>query len=364
MILAYFFIFNNTDLKEDPKEEEKEFIDCIDDLNCFKNKLDNCHPSKINHTSEIYLDGMIRKTNFIFSLENHNDVNKCILNLKVDSVDFEISPEMLSSFESNPDFNIEEIENQIKEIYKEMEGITSYCILDTKEIKDVFKEWIDDENNIYNSQDLECFGAYFIKDLYPDPEKEPEEPKKEYKTCKFNSDCDEGYTCLDKKCMNPETVDECLDLPPLFLREQCIKIVALKEKDANICTLMNVSKSTFNSVEIDCFTEIAIENNDYSVCEILKEIKEKGNNSYFNCYEKFAIIKNNPEACNQTTIDRNKQNCLNLLSVIEKYPEIDRNKLINNSWHYIAKDLDDPEICNFATSSFDKRDCENYFNND
>ena len=81
--------------------------------------------------------------------------------------------------------------------------------------------------------------------------------------CLFDSGCPPGTGCIDRRCLDPVDVSECEGIENDLARHSCIRYIALKYNDAQICRsivtsptgaairdMLNVARRRFANIEI------------------------------------------------------------------------------------------------------------------
>jgi hypothetical protein len=161
--------------------------------------------------------------------------------------------------------------------------------------------------------------------------------------CAENENCENGV-CV-KKEIPPTEVEKCREEENEIKAELCIKQLAEKNKDAELCSLLKLTGSD------TCFRNVASSLKDTSLCGRIKDA-----NSADGCLMAIAAAENDSEACGKVKAVYDREACYRVVALATEDSSICDSIAYARTKDFCIKDVvmkkKDPELCSRIPSTF------------
>jgi len=147
---------SETPTTNEPSEQggiSVEGIDCGTDFDCFIKSSQNCSPAKVTNTVTADLFRVKQTTTSLLEIKGIES-DKCIFYIRTEKIDVTFTPE-----------TPQEKVDQLKEIYKKLEGRDGTCKFNTNDLTSMLNRW---KEGAFSTEDwnvAECQGDYFSQQI-------------------------------------------------------------------------------------------------------------------------------------------------------------------------------------------------------
>ncbi len=153
LLIIGAFLLKNQLRKENETAGEESFLeglkDCKNSLDCLAQAAKDCTPAKAYYKLKVNIFGVIQTTESIFAIKGKQG-EKCFFYLKYKKIDLEFPP-------NAPEENVQ----QMKAIYKALEGRDGICKFEPEKLFELLERWKDGKFSSEDFNNAECQGKYF-----------------------------------------------------------------------------------------------------------------------------------------------------------------------------------------------------------
>ena len=140
--------------------------ECGSNMNCFIDSARNCQKAKIMSTTNIDLFGIEQTTSSYYELKGMQS-GKCLFYLRTESVDLELSDELIQQMKSDGASQAE-IDRQLQDsqnLAEQLEGRDGTCKIETQKLVTLLTDWKQGKFSTEDLKNVGCSGSFFSQEL-------------------------------------------------------------------------------------------------------------------------------------------------------------------------------------------------------